>query len=163
MGTTATISELPAKPVVYALMGGSSRNKYVAYVGIGGNLRARITQHLVQRDSSVATGTAAACLNPDYVTEVRWWQHKTFKKVAYREAAEVVAVRVLDPTLRSRAKTTKAAKAVLANRDFAEEMFELFSGEATGLLEIHNLQSVVERLERLEAKLGRLSHALSKP
>ena len=109
MEITANLSELPAKPAVYTLMGGSSRNRYAAYVGIGSNLRSRITQHLVLRDSSVATGTSAACLNPDYVTEVRWWQHKTFKKDSHRQAAEVVAVKVLDPMLRSRAKANHAA------------------------------------------------------
>lgn len=162
MDTTATISELPAKPAVYALMGGSIRNRYVAYVGVGGNLRSRITQHLVLRDSSVATGTSAVCLNPDYVTEVRWWQHKTFRKGAHRQAAEVVAVDVLDPALRSRARTSKAAKDVLASGGFGKEMAELFLGEPTGKLQIANLQSVVERLERLEAKIDRLSEALNK-
>ena len=162
MKNTATISELPAKPAVYALMGGSGRSRYIAYVGIAGNLKSRITQHLVLRDSSVATGTSAACLNPDYVTEVCWWQHKSFRKDAQRQAAEVVAVKVLDPTLRSRARTSQAAKEVLAGGGFAEEMVELFSGEPAGTLQIANLQSVAERLERLEAKIDRLSEALTK-
>ena len=80
MKTTATISSLPQKPAVYALMGGYGRNRYVAYVGVASKLRQRIIQHLVNRDSSVATGTSAACLNPDYVSEIRWWEHKWFRK-----------------------------------------------------------------------------------
>lgn len=163
MGTTATISELPPAPAVYALLGSSGASKYVAYVGIAGNLRSRITQHLVLRDSSVTTGTSAASLNPDHITGVRWWHHKTFKKTPNLQAGEVVAVQVLDPTLRSRARTSKAAKEVLSTGEFKKEMVALFSGEPSGSLEVHNLQTVVERLERLEAKLDRLSDALNKP
>ena len=59
-------------------------------------------------------------------------------------------------------KTSQAAKDVLGSGDFTEEMDELFSGKPTGTLQIANLQSVVERLERLEAKLDRLSEALNK-
>ena len=33
--------------------------------GIGGDLRERLSQHLVKRDSSVVTGTTADGLNPD--------------------------------------------------------------------------------------------------
>ncbi len=50
------ISDLPSVPAVYAMFGGRGRNLYAAYVGISGNLRARINQHLVLRDSSIATG-----------------------------------------------------------------------------------------------------------
>ena len=45
---------------------------YVAYVGMGGNLKQRIEQHLIKRDSSVTTGTSAVGLNTDHVRRVDW-------------------------------------------------------------------------------------------
>ena len=62
---------MPNVPAVYVMYGGRDR-KYIAYVGIGDELKCRVHQHLVKRDSSVVTGTSAVGLNPDYITEVRW-------------------------------------------------------------------------------------------
>ena len=63
-----SVYDMPRVPAVYAMYGGRNQ-KYVAYVGIGANLRRRIHQHLIGRDSSVATGTSASGINPDYITE----------------------------------------------------------------------------------------------
>jgi excinuclease UvrABC nuclease subunit len=57
------ISELPNVPGVYAMYGGQGRGLYVAYVGVAKQLRRRMMQHLVKRDSSIATGTSAVALN----------------------------------------------------------------------------------------------------
>ena len=160
--SSSTIASVPNKPAVYALMGGSGKSQYVAYVGIAGNLRQRIVQHLVLRDSSVATGTTAACLNPDYVTEVRWWLHKKLKKTSQRVAAELVALEILNPVLRSKALPSAEAKRLFADEAFHEEMRTLFSQAPAGTLEIPSLQSVVKRLERIEARLDRLTEALSR-
>ena len=65
------ISDLPNVPAVYATYGGQGRGVYVAYVGVAGKLKPRVIQHLIRSGSSVATGTSAVALNPDYVTEVR--------------------------------------------------------------------------------------------
>jgi hypothetical protein len=47
---------VPNAPAVYAMYGGEGR-EYVAYVGLGDKLRRRVEQHLINRDSSVTTGT----------------------------------------------------------------------------------------------------------
>jgi excinuclease UvrABC nuclease subunit len=62
------------------LYGGTGRGRHVAYVGISGNLRNRIRQHFLRRDSSVVTGTSAASLNPDLVTRIEWWLHERFEE-----------------------------------------------------------------------------------
>ena len=62
----SSLTALPQEPAVYALYSGRD----IIYVGITGSLRTRIKQHLVNRDSSIATGTSAAMLNPDHVTPV---------------------------------------------------------------------------------------------
>jgi len=148
------VSQLPQVPAVYALYGGRGRNLYVAYLGITSRLRGRIQQHLVNRDSSVSTGTSAAGLNPDYVTELRWWQDKSFKKKVSREAAEVIAEEVLEPVLRSRGKVASNAERLAKEKDFRTEMVALFSrNEATGHLTLETLQDALERLAEHENRL----------
>jgi hypothetical protein len=95
-----SISDLPNVPAIYAMFGGQDRSRYVAYVGLGSKLRSRVEQHLVRRDSSVTTGVSAVSLNPDFVSEVRWWEHPDFEKQDVLEAAELIAFDVLEPALR---------------------------------------------------------------
>lgn len=73
-----TVSDLPQIPAVYALYGGQRKGLYVAYVGVAGKLTNRVSQHLVRRDSSVATGMTAGILNSDFITELkaRFHQHR---------------------------------------------------------------------------------------
>jgi hypothetical protein len=105
------IAALPRVPALYVMLGGSPR--FAAYVGIGGDLRERVSQHLVKRDSSVVTGTTAVGLNPDHVREVDWWEHEGFSDRERLEAAELVAFDVFDPALRSRGRVREAAMAPL--------------------------------------------------
>ena len=154
--TILSISDLPGTPGVYALYGGTGRAKYVAYVGIAKDLRGRIEQHLIRRDSSIATGTTAACLNPEYVTEVCWWNHKRFRTRAVLEAAELVAYDVLEPVLRSRGGVTKRAKDLYRDDDFFEEMEALFRGEPAGMLVLPSLQHALFRLSELERRVEAL-------
>jgi hypothetical protein len=110
------------------LYGGTGKRAHVAYVGITDSLKRRAAQHLLTCDSSVVTGTSAVGINPDYVTEIRWWEHSRFSKRAAREAAEMVAFDVLDPALRSRKPIGKAAKELCKNSRFRKEMEMLFNG-----------------------------------
>ena len=158
MHTSKSISELPNRPAVYALMGGLGKRAYVAYVGIAGKLRRRIAQHLVLRDSSVTTGTSAAVLNPDYVTEVRWWESSEFEDRVRLEAAEVVALRTLDPVLRSRGVTSEKATEISINEAYKKSMVSLFAGESTGQLHVPTLQSALKRIDVLEARLVKLEN-----
>ena len=157
-----SVADLPTTPAVYALYGGSGRSRYAAYVGIAKNLRSRIDQHLVRRDSSVATGTTAACLNPDYVTEVTWWKHRRFRTRAVLEAAELVAYDVLEPALRSRGGVTNRAKELYRDDDFFEEVEQLFRGEPAGTLKLQTLSDALGRIASLEERLARLEKGLSR-
>lgn len=159
MHTVTSISHLPPCPAVYALYGGRSR-PYVVYVGIAGNLRSRIEQHLVRRDSSVTTGVAAAALNPDLVTEVRWWKHPAFADRGHREAAELVAFDVPEPTLRSRGGVGEGARVLHADATFHTAMHQLFTSEPAGRLVIPTLQDALDRLEQLEARVQALEARL---
>ncbi len=156
-----SIADLPSVSAVYALYGGQGRGLYVAYVGIADSLKRRIIQHLVSRDSSVATGTSAVGLNPDYVTEVRWWEHPEFSERHILEAAELVAFDVLNPALRSRGKVQEQARQWYANTEFRQKMQLLFQGEPTGRLLVPTLQDALERIAALEKRIDTLESELA--
>ena len=136
------------------MYGGAQTRKYVAYVGITGSLKERITQHLVRRDSSITTGATAVSLNPEKVTEIRWWHHEGFSDGNFLAAAETVAFEVLDPVLRSRGNITEKAKEITSSSEFNVQIRKLLEGEPTGNLVIPNLKSALDKIAELERKLA---------
>ncbi|MGA7557419.1 MAG: hypothetical protein WBV60_20815 [Terriglobales bacterium] len=154
------IAELPNCPALYALYGGTGKRAYVAYVGITDRLKRRMAQHLVTRDSSAATGTSATGINPDYVTEIRWWDHHRFSDPAVREAAELVAFDLLDPVLRSRKSVGKAAQELLKSSRFRKEMETLIKKGPSGHLLIPSLEQVALRLSKVEDRLHQIEEQL---
>src|SRR5688572_9387516 len=156
MQKVSSISDLPNVPAVYAMYGGRGSRQYVAYVGVADLLRQRIVQHLVRRDSSVTTGTAAVGLNPNYITEVRWWAHPDFGQRAVLTAAEEVAFDVLNPALRSRGATGREAKLLYEDSAFNERMHQLFATSPSGSLTIPSLQDALARIDDLEQRLSDL-------
>lgn len=153
------IADLPNRPALYALQGGTGSRVYAAYVGIGDSLRRRVAQHLLSRDSSVATGTSAVGINPDYVTAIRWWEHPRFSKRSVLEAAELVAFDVLDPALRSRRPNSKAAQVLYENKAFKKEIKTLLK-MPSGHLRFPSIDSVVRRLAGFEQRLERIENQL---
>ena len=151
-----SVTDLPNVPAIYAMYGGRGRGLHVAYVGIGDNLKRRVKQHLVRRNSSVTTGTSAATLNPDYVTQVRWWEYRNFSEKHVLQAAELVAFDVLDPALRSRGAIQEEAKELYADEAFYENMMAIFQGESTGRLVIPTIQDALEKITELERRLDDL-------
>jgi DNA repair ATPase RecN len=154
------VSDLPTDPALYVLYGGTGRGRHIAYVGISGNLRSRIRQHFVRRDSSVVTGTSAASLNPDLVTGLEWWLSEQFEDRDRLQAAELVAFEALEPTLRSRGRITEEAEAFAENDEFAKEVRAMLEGEPTGTVEVPRLSEALSRIERLEEQVGRLQKRL---
>ena len=158
----SSIAQLPNVPSVYAMFGGENRRSYVAYVGMAGKLKQRVTQHLVRRDSSVATGASAVTLNPDYITEVRWWEHSDFAQRHVLEAAELVAFDILDPALRSRGAIQDKAKQLYENEEFRKQMRSLFQGEPSGCLSIPTLREALKRISALEKRLAEMEKRLER-
>ena len=156
MQQASSISALPSQPAVYAMYGGRGGSRYVAYVGIAGQLKDRIVQHLVRRASSVSTGTSAVALNADYVTEVEWWQDKRFANRDALRAAELVAFDVLEPVLRSRGRVTEAAQRSYEDEAFRQEMAALFGTGASGRLVIPTLEHALKRIAKLEERVAAL-------
>lgn len=153
---TTSIRDLPTIPAIYAMYGGYDRNRYAAYVGIAGNLRNRIRQHLVRRDSSVTTGTSAVVLNVDYITEVRWWTDPEFVEPSRLEAAELVAFDVFDPILRSRGAISEKARQIYAQDEFVQRVRVLLEGDPAGCLVIQGIQDIIKRIDELEKRVAAL-------
>lgn len=139
---------------------GYGKNRYVAYIGLAKNIRQRLLQHIIRRDSSIVTGAAAVSLNPDKITEVRWWLHPSFDR--YLAEAEVVAFKLLDPVLRSRQRISPPVEFIANRDDFFSEMEILFRGHPSGAVEIPTYQELIRRVATLEESVGRLRQ-LKKP
>ncbi len=159
MLVVSAIADLPRAPAIYAMYGGEGR-RYVAYVGIGDDLRRRITQHLVDRNSSATTGTAAVGLHPDHVRSVEWWEHPRLADRIDLAAAELVAFEVLEPALRSRGGIPTEARERAADASFRAMMEELFLGPAAGRLVLPSVAALAERLSGLERRLEQVESAL---
>ncbi|HEU5375819.1 MAG TPA: hypothetical protein VFV38_10300 [Ktedonobacteraceae bacterium] len=156
MKKITSFAELPEEPAIYALYGGQGKTLYVAYVGQAGQLKSRITQHLVRRDSSIATGASVVSLNPDKVTQVAWWGHPHFEQPAMLTAAESVAFDVLDPVLRSRLAAQKSSRPFYEDEQFYAEMKALFAGEPHGCLALPTFREAILRIATLEEQVADL-------
>jgi hypothetical protein len=165
MEECSAISKLPNAPGVYALYAGKVVRRYVVYVGHTTNLKTRMFQHLVSRDSSINTASAAARLNPDQITEVRWWKSDEFVQDGRAQplqlkAAELLAFGTLDPVLRSNDNPDRQAVTLSKDAAFKEKMEALFNSEAHGCFErrdnfdfvLDALEKLIERVDTLERK-----------
>lgn len=147
------IYDLPSVAAFYALFSGGKRSQYVTYVGIATSLKRRIHQHLLRRDSSVATGASAVTLMPDHVTEISWWEHPKFSDNAALKAAEQICFGILNPTLRSRGRLENAANELLQDRGFAKDMEDLFKGKPSGSAQFLILSDAMSRIRNLESNV----------
>lgn len=154
------VYDLPNIPAVYALYSGAGRSRHVAYVGIGGNLKQRTTQHLIRRDSSVTTGVSAVGLNPDHVTSLSWWSHPSFEDNAHLKAGELVAFEVLNPTLRSRGFIDNAVRSLQSDMAFIKGMRDLFEGEPSGSVTFLSLSDAFEQINMLKQKIQDLEEKI---
>ena len=153
MEQVTSIAELPSVAAVYALYGGRGATTYTAYVGVADQLKRRITQHLVRRDSALTSGTSAYLLNPEYVTALHWWTHDGFARRPVLEAAGLVALDVLEPALRTPPPVTEDVRRVHYRPRFRQQMRALFRGAPAGRLQIPTLTDALERIRVLEQRL----------
>lgn len=157
MKTYHFVEDLPSIPAVYVMYGGSER-KYIAYVGTGSDLKRRIDQHLNKRDSSVSTGTSASCLNPDYVTELKWWEHEEFEEKYKREAAEIVAFEKFNPSLRSRGNPSNREKQLAKDEVFKDRIVDLLDSDPAGKLILPNIEYLYKKILDLQDRVEKLEN-----
>ena len=77
------IKHLPQFPGIYGFKWPNDIQNNYSYIGLSNKLRERVWQHLLKRDSSVATGASAISLNPDKIAECHWWIHASFDEREY--------------------------------------------------------------------------------
>jgi hypothetical protein len=152
----SSIQELPKSPAVYALCAGDRVNDFVVYVGISSNLRSRIYQHLIMRDSSAVVESAPVQINVDSISSLKWWQHDDFQSRDRLEGAEIVAFEVLKPTMRSRGGVSASGQKQSTKSVFRDEMLRLFHSTATGSLKFPNIRDLARKLSELERRIDEL-------
>jgi hypothetical protein len=157
---TERISQTPNHPAIYAIYGGRGGKNQAAYIGISGNLRRRIEQHLEKRNSSVTAGESIVGLNPAFVTRIDWWTDPSFENGPMLEAAELIAFELFNPVLRSRGGNSKIASELASQCEFSERMRRKFAGEPDGRLIVPTLQDALDRIAALEARIVTLEESI---
>ena len=109
----------------------------------------------------MTTGVAAACLNPDVVGKVCWWESDYFTDAGALKACEIIAFDLLNPTLRSRGGVETTTQRYLGDRGFTSEMRKVISGSPSGPLILRNLEDALERLDHHEELISRLESRIS--
>jgi GIY-YIG catalytic domain len=157
---TTELADVPEWEGIYAFYDRDPRSAACAYVGETTNLRRRLRQHLVLRNSSVATGTSVVGLRVDLIRFVQWWDHDDFDAQDKRLAAELVAFDVLDPTLRSRAGIREGAMELSQRSPFRRQMQALFEGGPAGRLQVEGLTDLAAEIADLRERVTALEELL---
>lgn len=155
-----TVADLPDLPALYALYGGRGDGLYPAFVGITDDLKTRIEQHLVRSDSRAVGETAAISVNPQYVTEVRWWTNQGFTQKLTMEAALLVAYDFLEPVVRSELGITDGARKLYKDSAYVARMREMFKQPPAGHLVIRSLDDAWAEIDAQAARLAELEQRL---
>ncbi len=124
------------------------------FVGFAESLLERTLEQLVVPNLRYRSPSATLFMQPGFVRELRWWEHPRFEAADALRAAEFVASELLHPLLSSRRPSSADARTLHTDKRFREEMRNLFLGEPSGSLILPTLDNVLERLSRIEERLG---------
>ena len=155
------IKHLPQFPGIYGFKGPNDTQGAYSYIGLSSKLRERVSQHLLKRDSSVATGASAISLNPDKIAECHWWIHETFVEREYLEAAELIAFEIFNLALVSRGSPSSSSLEISKDEDFRKQMEELFSNVPSGYIIFYDLSWAITKIKELENEILELKKKLS--
>ena len=104
---------------------------------------------------------SAVSLNPDHVTEVRWWTHAALLEQDALEAAQLVAFDILEPLLANRHTVSDRARHMYRDPVFVARMMELIKEGPAGHLAIRTLDDAWERIEDQEHRLANLERRMN--
>ena len=149
-----SIWQLPEVPAVYALYGAAAEERRLVFVGVAESLIERLVEQLVIPNLRLRSPSAILFMHPGYVREIRWWEHSRFAASEPLRAAEFVASEVLRPLFSSRRPSSAPARTLSTDDNFRAEMTALFLGEPSGRLVLPTLDELLERLARIEERLG---------
>ena len=155
------IKHLPQFPGIYGFKWPNDIQNNYSYIGLSNKLREKVSQHLLKRESSVATVATAISLNPDKIAECHWWIHESFGAREYLEAAELIAFERFNPTLVSRGSPSTKALDISNNEDFKKQMEKLFSNFPSGYIKFYDLSWAVNKIKQLENEILELKKVIS--
>jgi len=158
METVFSIWELPTRPAIYAFYG-SGPVPVPIFIGVAEALRPRVVEQLVTSGGGTARNDSALAFRPDWIDQLRWWEHADFDDRHALRAAEFVASDLLDPLLRSRIQITEQSRRLYEDERFREAMRALFTDPPAGSLRFPTVSLVLERLATLEGRLSALERA----
>jgi len=155
------MKRVPYSQGIYAMFE-SKLDKNAVYIGISTNLRNRIRQHMIRRDSSVTTKTSAVRLNPDYIEVIKWWVNDKFEDKVVLEAAELVAFDVFNPVLRSKGSVSLEAKKLYKKEKFKSEIKSILLDKQSGYLHFPDLNNVLSKIDKLKMRVDNLEERIEK-
>lgn len=150
-----SLAELPNSPAIYALYAGHSQGTHVVFVSSASKLKPRITQHLDRRENYFSA-TPVVTLNPDYITEVRWWEHPEFDQRPILEAAEQLVAEALKPVLRFQVNLSEDAQRFYRDATFRKNVHSFLENIPSGSLLLLNMQDALEKIVALEQRIQAL-------
>ena len=120
-----------------------------------------MSQYLLKRDSSVATGSIAISLNPENIAECHWWIHESFGTREYLEAAELIAFERFNLTLVSRVTPSARSLEISNDEVFKKQMDKLFSNVPSGYIKFYDLSCAINIIKELENEMLELRKVIS--
>lgn len=152
-----SIWQLPTVAAVYALYAERAGLRQAVFVGVADNLRERVVEQLVVRESPLGTGSEAVTLEPAFLTDLYWWEHADFADQHVLRAAEFMASDLFQPALRSRRPISARAAELYEDQRSQAKMAALLRAEATGHAVLPGLERILERLAELERRFESLA------
>ena len=155
------IKHLPQFPGIYGFKGPNDIKDNYSYIGLSNKLRERVSQHLLKRESSVATVATAISLNPDKIAECHWWIHESFGAREYLEAAELIAFERFNLTLVSRVTPSTRTLEISNDEVFKKQMDKLFSNVPSCYIKFYDLSWAINKIKELENEILNLRKVIS--
>lgn len=154
------IRQAPKTAGIYAMYERNGDSN-AAYVGISSNLRNRLRQHMIRRDSSITTSVSAVRLEPDFIEKICWWTDDEFEDKQILRGVELVAFDVLKPVLRSRGNINHKAKELYNDSNFVERITKKIKEKPTGEIIFPDLKQVLDKVASLEDRVEKLEAKIS--
>ena len=155
------VKHLPQLPGINGFKRPNNIQDNYSYIGLSNKLRESVSQHLLKRDRSVATGESAISLNPENIAECLWRIHESFGKREYLEAAELIAFERFNLTLVSRVTPSTRALEISNDEVFKKQMDKLFSNVPSGYIKFHDLSWAINKIKELENEILELRKVIS--
>ena len=155
------VKHLPQLPGINGFKRPNNIQDNYSYIGLSNKLRESVSQHLLKRDSSIATGSSDISLNQENIAEYHWRINESFGIREYWEAAELIAFERFNLTLVSRVTPSTRALEISNDEVFKKQMDKLFSNVPSGYINFHDLSWAINKIKELENEILELRKVIS--